>query len=55
MKIHKIAGVLRALQSVTNLGSKCNQTPPLSNKAEYYSRKIEPKATEGKFVTATGP
>ena len=30
MKIHKIAGVLRALQSVTNLGSKCNQTPPLT-------------------------
>ena len=30
MKIHKIAGVLCALQSVTNLGSKCNQTPPLS-------------------------
>ena len=29
MKIHKIAGVLCALQSVTNLGSKCNQTPPL--------------------------
>ena len=27
MKIHKIAGVLCALQSVTNLGSKCNQTP----------------------------
>ena len=26
MKIHKIAGVLCALQSVTNLGSKCNQT-----------------------------
>ena len=28
MKIHKIAGVLCALQSVTNLGSKCNQTSP---------------------------
>ena len=32
MKIHKIAGVLCALQSVTNLGSKCNQTPPLSGR-----------------------
>ena len=30
MKIHKIAGVLCALQSVTNLGSKCNQTSPLN-------------------------
>ena len=29
MNIHKIAGVLCALQSVTNLGAKCNQTPPL--------------------------
>ena len=29
MKIHKIARVLCALQSVTNLGSKCNHTPPL--------------------------
>ena len=29
MKINKIARVLCALQSVTNLGSKCNQTPPL--------------------------
>ena len=30
MNIHKIAGVLCALQSVTNLGAKCNQTPPLT-------------------------
>ena len=35
--------------------SKGFQISFLSNKAEYYSRKIEPKATEGKFVTATGP
>ena len=31
MKIHKIAGALCALQSVTKLGSKCNQTSPLKN------------------------
>ena len=30
MNIHKIAGVLCVLQSVTNLGAKCNQTPPLT-------------------------
>ena len=35
--------------------SKGFQLSFLSNKAEYYSRKIEPKSTEGKFVTATGP
>ena len=33
MSIHKIAGVLCALQSVTNLSAKCNQTPPLKQLA----------------------
>ena len=42
MNIHKIAGVLCALQSVTNLGAKCNRTPPLRPNMNKQHYKREP-------------